>query len=92
MQHFITLMDSIKLNLMAVDQLHPLLSDLMACLNRMQAALPTAFQGRDRIREWLIVLNRMKASDELSETQVRQLLFDLENAHGEFYRSLGGNK
>ena len=28
-QHFITLMDSLKLNMVAVDQLHPLLSDLV---------------------------------------------------------------
>lgn len=32
----------------------------------------------------------MKASDELSEEQLRQLIFDIEHAYGEFFRSLGG--
>lgn len=36
----------------------------------------------------LITLNKMKASDEINEGQVRQLLFDLESSHTEFYRSL----
>jgi len=30
----------------------------------------------------------MKASDELDEDQIRQLLFDLEGSHNSFYRSL----
>lgn len=34
--------------------------------------------GKTKIKDWLISLNQMKASDELDATQVRQLLFDLE--------------
>jgi len=34
----------------------------------------------------------MKASDELSEEQLRQLMFDIEHAYGEFFRSLGGGR
>ncbi|KAI9221044.1 vacuolar protein sorting-associated [Blastocladiella britannica] len=79
-QHFITLMDAVKLGMVAVDQLHPMLSDLLAAMNKGQ--------GRAKIREWLIALNQMKASDELSEDQARQLHFDLESAHAEFYRGL----
>ncbi|MEE4248349.1 MAG: hypothetical protein V2I33_23430 [Kangiellaceae bacterium] len=33
---------------------------------------------------WLIELNRMRAIDQLSEEQIRQLSFDLENAMHEF--------
>jgi ESCRT-I complex subunit VPS28 len=36
----------------------------------------------------LVTLNKMKASDEINEEQVRQLMFDLETAHSTFYRSL----
>jgi ESCRT-I complex subunit VPS28 len=32
----------------------------------------------------------MKASDELNEEQLRQLMFDVEHAYAEFFRSLGG--
>lgn len=80
-------MDSLKLRLVAVDQLHPLLSDLMQCLNKV-SGLPTDFDGKTKIKNWLVTLNKMKASDEIDEEQARQLMFDLESAHGAFYRSL----
>ena len=80
-------MDSLKLNLVAVDQIHPLLSDLIKSINKV-SSLPASFQGKQKIREWLITLNRMRASEEISSDQVRQLLFDLENAHSEFYQCL----
>ncbi|KAK9764425.1 Vacuolar protein-sorting-associated protein 28 [Basidiobolus ranarum] len=86
-QHFITLMDSLKLNMVAVDQIHPWLSELMQSLSNV-SSLPADFEGKVKIRDWLITLNKMKASDEINEEQVRQLLFDLENAHSAFYRSL----
>ena len=75
-QYFITLMDSLKLNYVAVDQIHPQLSDLIQSIHRV--SLPKEYEGKAKIRNWLIVLNKMKASDELSADQVRQLLFDLE--------------
>ncbi|CAG8460837.1 19132_t:CDS:2 [Cetraspora pellucida] len=83
--HFITLMDALKLNMKAVDEIHPMLSDLMQSLNNV-SSLPAEYEAK--IRNWLITLNSMKAIDEINEEQVRQLLFDLENAHNAFYRSL----
>ncbi|KAL1914377.1 uncharacterized protein VTP21DRAFT_8957 [Calcarisporiella thermophila] len=86
-QHFITLMDALKLNFTAVDQLHPQLSDLMQSLHYV--SLPPEFEdSKEKLRNWLITLNQMKASDTLGEDDVRQLMFDLENAHNLFYRSL----
>ena len=35
-QHFITAMDSLKLNMVAVDQIYPVLSDLMQSMNKVQ--------------------------------------------------------
>ena len=94
-QHFITLMDALKLNLTAVDHVHPLLGELAQSLTQIavsaknDAVVSQGVTGSlDRIREWLIELNKMRASDELDPEQVRQLLFDLENAHASFYRSL----
>eukprot|EP01135_Chromosphaera_perkinsii_P000472 Nk52_evm26s96 gene=Nk52_evmTU26s96 len=86
-QYFITLMDSLKLNMVAVDEIHPLLNDLMESMNNVSSLSPE-FEGKVKVKSWLYQLNQMKASDELSEEQVRQILFDLESAHSAFYRSL----
>ena len=72
-QFFITLMDSLKLNYVAVDQIHPQLSDLMQSLNKVHPQ-----EAKGKLKDWLITLNKMKAADELDEEQVRHLLFDLE--------------
>ena len=85
-QNFITLMDSLKLNLVAVDQLHPLLSDILTSLNQFPGV--SFEESKQKVKIWLVKLNQMKASDELSDNEIRQLLFDLENAHNSFYRAL----
>lgn len=50
-QHFITAMDAIKLEQRAVDELHPLISDLMNALNRVPG-LPPDHLGSTKLREW----------------------------------------
>jgi ESCRT-I complex subunit VPS28 len=50
-QHFITAMDSIKLEQRAVDELHPLISDLMNSLTRIPG-LPPTFFGLEKFRNW----------------------------------------
>jgi predicted metalloendopeptidase len=58
-QFFITLMDSLKLNVTAVDEIFPQLSDLMQTINR--ADLKNLLKkSKDKIKEWLITLNKMK--------------------------------
>eukprot|EP00246_Nothoceros_aenigmaticus_P017068 TRINITY_DN808_c1_g1_i1.p1 TRINITY_DN808_c1_g1~~TRINITY_DN808_c1_g1_i1.p1 ORF type:complete len:214 (+),score=43.70 TRINITY_DN808_c1_g1_i1:84-725(+) len=86
-QHFITAMDTLKLNMVAVDQVHPLLSDLLAALNRLQQ-LPPDFEGKVKAKDWIARLNKMGAADELNEQQSRQLLFDLESSYNAFIQSL----
>lgn len=49
-QFFITAMDSVKLNMVACDQLHPLLADLMTALNRVE--LPRDYDGKQRVMKW----------------------------------------
>ncbi|CAJ0758321.1 19314_t:CDS:2 [Entrophospora sp. SA101] len=90
-QNFITVMDVLKLRIRAVDEIHPLLSNLMQSLNKM-TSLPPEFEGKAKIRNWLITLNGMKASAEIDEEQARQLLFDLEKSHNSFYHSLSSDK
>ncbi|KAJ6227289.1 vacuolar protein sorting 28 [Anaeramoeba flamelloides] len=77
---FITAMDSVKLNMIAVDQLQPVLSDLLNSLNKIDKLKPD-FDGKVRITKWLKTFNLMRASDELSNEQSRQLLFDLETSY-----------
>lgn len=91
--NFITCMDAVKLNYKAKDQLHPLLSELMTSLNRMDSSIFDSssgggFQGRGKLVQWLITLNELKINEEISDDQARQLLFDLDNAYKEFYTSL----
>lgn len=84
---FITLMDKLRLEIKAMDELHPDLSDLMDTMNRL-SILPSDFEGKEKVRYWLSTLNAMQASDELSETQVRQLLFDLDTSYNAFNKIL----
>lgn len=86
-QNFITSMDSLKLNMVAVDQVYPLLSDLSASLNKL-SILPPDFEGKTKMKEWLSRLSKMGAADELTEQQSRQLHFDLESSYNSFMAAL----
>ncbi|KAJ0402252.1 hypothetical protein P43SY_008244 [Pythium insidiosum] len=82
-QNFITLMDVLKLNIRAVDEIQPLLCEMMTSLTQV-SGLPADFQGRDKMEGWLRTLNTMRASDEIDDDQARQLSFDLERAYSSF--------
>ncbi|ETV81813.1 hypothetical protein H257_05384 [Aphanomyces astaci] len=82
-QHFITLSDALKMNIRAVDEVQPLLSESMGSLTKVKG-LPPTFDGLMKLEQWLRVLNAMRASDELDEDQTRQLSFDLEQAYTGF--------
>ncbi|QRV75147.1 vacuolar protein sorting-associated protein 28 [Ceratobasidium sp. AG-Ba] len=89
-QSFITFMDALNLRLRAKDQLHPRLQELMTGYAKFKDS--ARWEGRGKIVSWLITLNAMKASDEITDDQARQLLFDIDNAYHEFFSSLGGGK
>lgn len=80
---FITIMDKLRLGIKAMDELHPELRDLVDTMNRL-SIIPEGFEGKAKVRTWLDTLNSMQASDELSDDQVRQFLFDLESAYSAF--------
>lgn len=80
---FITIMDKLRLGIKAMDELHPELRDLVDTMNRL-SIIPENFEGKVKVRTWLETLNSMQASDELSDDQVRQFLFDLESAYSAF--------
>eukprot|EP00995_Heteronema_vittatum_P001098 NODE_1153_length_1053_cov_4.360558_g793_i0.p1 GENE.NODE_1153_length_1053_cov_4.360558_g793_i0~~NODE_1153_length_1053_cov_4.360558_g793_i0.p1 ORF type:complete len:187 (+),score=75.31 NODE_1153_length_1053_cov_4.360558_g793_i0:74-634(+) len=83
-QHFITLMDYLKLGQVAVDQLHPCLNDLVDTINKHDAD----FAGKQKLLDWLVKMNNMKASEELDVEAARQLLFDVERTYNDFHRAL----
>ncbi|KAJ8710425.1 hypothetical protein PYW07_009791 [Mythimna separata] len=84
---FITLMDKLRLEFRAMDMIQPELRDLRDTMDRL-IMLPEDFEGKIKVQEWVDKLSEMSASDELSESQVRQLLFDLETAYGAFNKFL----
>jgi ESCRT-I complex subunit VPS28 len=86
-QHFITAMDSLKLQMYSVDAIQPLLQDLFESLGKL-SILPPDWEGKTKIKTWLTVMSSMRASDELDQDQIRQLLFDLESAYSAFHKSL----
>eukprot|EP00162_Nutomonas_longa_P010509 comp19978_c0_seq2/m.38996 comp19978_c0_seq2/g.38996 ORF comp19978_c0_seq2/g.38996 comp19978_c0_seq2/m.38996 type:complete len:169 (-) comp19978_c0_seq2:36-542(-) len=84
---FITVLDSLKLDLTAADDLFPILSALLDKLNGVRS-LGVDFVGKEKVREWLGKINGMRASDRLSEGDTRQLLFDIESSYLAFQNVL----
>jgi ESCRT-I complex subunit VPS28 len=84
-QDFITFLDALKLGLLAKDQLHPLLSDVIQSVNKVT---DRDFDGRGKIVQWLIALNQMKATEEVSEEQARELELDMNSAYQGFKATL----
>ncbi|KAK4218253.1 VPS28 protein-domain-containing protein [Rhypophila decipiens] len=84
-QDFITFLDALRLGLLAKDQLHPLLTDVIQSVNKVT---DRDFENRAKIVQWLITLNQMKATQELSEDQARELELDINSAYQGFKNTL----
>lgn len=85
-ENFITFLDALKLNMVSKDALHPLLSEVIQSVNKVTDG---DFENRGKIIQWLIALNQMRATEELSEEQARELSFDIESAYQGFKATLG---
>lgn len=86
-QAYITSMDALKLGQKAVDEIQPLIADLMGSLAKVRS-LPPDFEGLIKFKLWLQKLNELRAADEISEDEIRQLLFDLESSYSAFHKHL----
>lgn len=84
-ENFITFLDALKLNMVSKDALHPLLSEVIQSVNKVTER---DFENRSKIIQWLIILNQMRATEELSEEQARELAFDIEQAYQGFKATL----
>ena len=83
----ITVMDRLRLEIRAKDELQPDVKELYETMGRMRV-LPPTFEGRIKVKKWLDTLNAMNAADELSPEQVRDMLFDFESGYNDFNRFL----
>ena len=84
-ENFITLLDAIKIGMVSKDTLHPLLVDTIQAVNKVT---DKEFEGKGKIVNWLITLNQMRASEELSQDQAREIQFDIESAYYGFKDTL----
>ncbi|KAL1900152.1 Vacuolar protein-sorting-associated protein 28 [Sporothrix stenoceras] len=84
-QDFITFLDALRLGLLAKDQLHPLLTDVIHAVNKVT---DRDFENRGKIVQWLITLNQMKATDVLDDGQARELELDINSAYQGFKSTL----
>jgi len=80
---FITSQDKLRLEILSMDELYIDIKDLHDSLNRL-SILPADFEGKEKIGKWLKTLNEMEANDEITKTQARQMLFDLESSYAAF--------
>lgn len=86
-QYFITTMDALRIEQRYVDELQPLLSDLMDSLTRLPQT-PNDFEPNRKVQQWLRKLNGLRAVDQIEEADARQMLYDLDSAYTEFTRYL----
>ncbi|KAI1267566.1 ESCRT-1 complex, Vps28 subunit [Xylariaceae sp. FL1019] len=84
-EDFITFLDALRLGLHAKDQLHPLLTDIIQSANKVT---DQDFENRGKIIQWLITLNQMKATQELTEEEARELESDINSAYTGFKNAL----
>lgn len=81
-------MDALKLNQRAVDEIQPLISELMSSLIKVKGITHETFIGSKKLSNWLNKLNQLRAVEEITEDDARQLIFDLEAAYNDFHRFL----
>ncbi|CAL2028514.1 hypothetical protein CAEBREN_31896 [Caenorhabditis brenneri] len=84
---FITFLDSLRLNTRAVDDLHPGLDDLYTAINKT-SRVPIDATVSDKVKKWHDRLSTMAASDEISDDDARQMIFDIEQAYQSFSKAL----
>ncbi|XP_055346737.1 vacuolar protein sorting-associated protein 28 homolog [Paramacrobiotus metropolitanus] len=84
---FITVMDKLRLQMKAVDEIQPEMRDLMDTINRL-SILPADYEGRAAVSKWLHVMSSMNASEEFDDGQIRQMIFDLESGYSALLKLL----
>ncbi|KAK5134696.1 hypothetical protein LTR08_006211 [Meristemomyces frigidus] len=84
-ENFITLFDAIRMHMLSKDTLHPILVEIIQAVNKVT---DRDFDNKGKIVQWLITLNQMRAAEDLSAEQARELQFDLNAAYDGFKGTL----
>ena len=84
-ENFITLFDAVRMNMLSKDTLHPILVEIIQAVNKVT---DRDFENKGKIVQWLITLNQMRAAEDLSPEQARELNFDLNAAYDGFKSTL----
>ena len=83
-QHMTTCVNTSTMGLNSADALYPILSDAVSTTAKVSPNLPEL----EALRNWLRIVNTLKAAEELTEDQARQFRFDVETAYGAFSKQL----
>ena len=54
-QLFITVMDKLRLEIRAMDEIQPDLKELMDAMSRL-SLLPAGFEGKEKVNTWYVVI------------------------------------
>jgi hypothetical protein len=79
------------MNHLAVDLLQPGLERIMTGLHRI-ASLPADHAAKTQVLKWLQRLNVMRAQDELSPDDARQMVFDITQGYNALENFLKSGK
>jgi ESCRT-I complex subunit VPS28 len=77
---FITILDRLRMDIRSMDELYSDFKDLSDSLNSL-SILPHDFEGRTKVDKWLKTLSEMEVSDDITDTQARQMIFDLDSSY-----------
>lgn len=89
-QLFITLMDKLRLEYRANEELQQDLRDLLDTTSRLSVLQGGKFdEHSDKLRVWYSKLRAMPAAGKLSDEEAHQMQFDIECAHNQFNNILG---
>mmetsp|Transcript_23973 Transcript_23973/g.32644 ORF Transcript_23973/g.32644 Transcript_23973/m.32644 type:complete len:89 (-) Transcript_23973:48-314(-) len=85
----ISAFDILSINIDSVDEIAPAIRDIQQALSQYPN-LPPAYEGLGLMEKWCNVLNQKKASDTLSEDEIRQLKFDIDLSLNSFNEKVLG--
>ncbi|KAK2194476.1 bifunctional Aspartic peptidase domain superfamily/Peptidase family A1 domain/VPS28 [Babesia duncani] len=79
-EHFITLVDALKLGSITIDELYPLIHELVTCIRTTSSSSEdnkklSELSFMDNVYKWHTKLGSMQAHEELSSSEARQLRY-----------------
>eukprot|EP01084_Bolivina_argentea_P263329 445656_1 len=86
-QYFITIIDALELKMCEIDQIYPSLKILTDSLNSIKT-IKNNHGCKLKVNQWMLKLQKMKASDKLNDEQMKQIKFDIANAYDQFHAFL----